>query len=387
MAQPGTSLNDIIGTLASVGEVWEQRLATGWAPPPGSAFPWTQVRLSLAALIPGLRSAGVGLSSAAGGRKERTAALIPAGNTPLMSWAPLCACLLAGFSVRVKMSRDETLWPRLFVESLAEVAPAVAARIALHVWPGDDPRTAELVRSADAVIAYGSDATIERLRTVTPARVPFFGFGHSVSVGIATANGETMAGDFASDVLLYDQGGCLSLQSVICEGGTAGVAARLTESLKKGADRWDVPPRTDPAVAAAVRNARDMALFAGARVYGDHELRWTVIEYPGTVPLPPPTGYGVVHLIPVADLRTETTAVLRPLRGALSCVGVAGELAAEERKAVEWSGVSRICRAGTMQTPPLDWPNGNIDLRAALCALGESEVGGGDMFGAEQRFP
>ena len=32
----------------------------------------------------------------------------------------------------------------------------------------------------------------------------------------------------------------------------------------------------------------------------------------------------------------------------------------------EAEGVSRICRAGEMQTPPLDWHNGGVDLRELL---------------------
>ena len=173
--------------LKRVGGLWRQRLESGWIPPDGSPFPWAQVRLSLAALTPGLETAGEWreraqprppnpLPHAVGEGEPSIAvvALILAGNTPLMSWSPLCACLLAGSMVFVKMSRDETLWPRLFVESLAEADSEVAARVVVDVWPGDDPRTTELVQSVDAVVAFGSDATLAALRAATPIHTPFF---------------------------------------------------------------------------------------------------------------------------------------------------------------------------------------------------------------------
>ena len=160
-----------------------------------------------------------------GGRGVRAKiALILAGNTPLLSWSPLAACLLAGHTVHVKMSRDESLWPRLFRDALAEVAPEIAERVTLDVWPGDDPRTIALIAASDAVIAYGSDETIATLRALTPTSTPFFGYGYGVSVGILPRDVPFYARGFAQDVLMYGQAGCLSPQALLVE----------TETLQAG---------------------------------------------------------------------------------------------------------------------------------------------------------
>lgn len=207
----------VASALARVGTIWQERLENGWEPPAGSAFPWVQVRRSLAALVPGLLNADEWQARVINGNipqigAGKVAALVLAGNTPLMAWSPLCACLLAGWGVYVKMSRDETLWPRLFWETLNEADPEVAALVHLDVWPGDDPRTGKLVQTADAVVAYGSDSTLAAIKAQVPSGVPFFGYGHAVSVGLTCGEWDVYetARGFAQDVLMFGQGGCLS---------------------------------------------------------------------------------------------------------------------------------------------------------------------------------
>ena len=391
----GVTPERVAAALSRAGALWESRLADGsaWTPPAGSPYPWAQVKISLAGLIPGLKT-GFGVRALGKGRgqapplrrlivvgaglapalspKPALAALILAGNTPLMSWSPLCACLLAGWSVVVKMSRDETLWPRLFVESLAEIDAEVADRIVLHVWPGEDERTAALRRAADAIIAYGSDTTIANLRALTPETTPFFGFGHSISIGICTGDGIPQIGRFARDVLLFEQSGCLSAQAIFVEASPdemRNAAENLACALTQEAAALDLPPVTDAAVARIVRTARDMALFRGVRVIGDENLRWTILVSAKSEPMDFPIGHCVVQLIPAAlgfDRLLDQTGAMR---NALSCIGVAGTPNPTLYQIAQAAGVSRICPAGEMQCPPLDWSNGNQDLLQELIRL------------------
>jgi hypothetical protein len=277
------------------------------------------------------------------------------------------------------MSRDETLWPRLFVESLAEIDPGIAARIELAAWPGEDERTDQLVQAVDAVIAFGSDATIQILREKTPDTTPFFGFGHSISVGMilperCPLSGMTdpfsleLASEFARDVLLYQQQGCLSPQMLLVE-GEAGDVQEVTSilgvRLREEVNTLDIMPVTEPAVARTIRQVRDMALFQGVGVSGDEFLRWTILAYQREITLPPPIGYGVLPIIPVMN----SAQVLSRWSRLVSCVGVVGKVTAEWKQELARRGISRLCEAGEMQTPPLDWPNGNIDLLAELLRL------------------
>ena len=435
--------------LAAFERLWRERLASGWSPPVAatddvSPFPWAMVRVSLAGLVgvplsplpPPLRGKGelvpvgssldTGLTNQSGeadkplvagspfprrggGRGERgpsLTALLLAGNTPLLAWPALWAALRAGSAVFVKMSsRGETLWPRLFVNAVAEVDADMAALVHLDVWPGDDVRTGELARAADAVIAYGSDASVAAVRALTPPGTPFFGFGHALSVGLVlkeaappapnswgarnrTGGGvappsgtprigggggrlsEAAAG-FAHDVLMYDQGGCLSPQAVFVEGN--GKAARafgeaLARALPGAADALDVLPSGDVTRAARVRQARDLALFTpGARVLANpDDLRWAVVVFEREQAMPPPTGHGVVSVLPLANVASGFGAALGVARGRLSSVGVAGTLRPDEEATLWAEGVSRICGPGEMQSPPLDWPNGGRDLLREL---------------------
>ena len=364
---PATGVAD---ALAATGRLWRHRLAGGWTPPPDAqAFPWAITRRSLVALLPGLHGAQGWQGGDAEAISAHVVALVLAGNTPLMSWSPLCAALLSGATVFVKMSRDETQWPRLFRDALAEVAPDVAARIALNVWPGANPPTGELVRAADAVVAFGSDPTIAALRAATPAATPFFPYGHAISIGACA--GDTVSDNaiwgFARDTLMYGQGGCLSPQTlfVAARADIPDVCARLARAFAHLADTFPVAPVSDPAHARAVRNARDLALFDGADVTGDPHLRWTIIRHRETILLPTPTGWGILSVVPIQH-HTDLPRLTRDWQGRISCVGLAGAnrtVLAEIRCAM---AVNRVCKPGQMQTPPLDWPNGGFDLLAAL---------------------
>jgi hypothetical protein len=374
----------VIAAFARFARLWEDRLTRGWLPPTGaaSAFPWVQTRRSLAALLPGFASADDwlqrGLDALPEGREAafgRLVALILAGNTPLLAWPALAAVLLAGHGVFVKCSSGgESVWPGLFAAALADVDPVLADLVVIGQWPGQDPRTHALLGVMDAVIAYGGDSTIDALRAAAPDGTPFLGFGHAISVAIADADCPAEdSGGLAVDILMYDQQGCLSPHIVFVRGHGDAVARfgpSLAASLARAADALQVAPVTDPAIARAVRQARDLALFeAETDVLGDAGLRWTVaaMRRQPDSPLAAPVGHGFVLLLPMPDNAEEIVRMLGPsLCGRVSCVGVASAERLSGETLTAFPGISRIARAGEMQTPPLDWPNGRRDLLAEL---------------------
>ena len=142
--------------------------------------------------------------------------------------------------------------------------------------PGVDNRTAgsgagakrsateSFARACDLVLAYGSDQTITALRALCPPGTPLLGYGHRVSFGLlmqgADEEAEAARG-FATDVLLYDQGGCLSPQTIFVEGDrgrTQSFAARLADALAAAVPDYPLPHRA-PHAAARVREARQLA--------------------------------------------------------------------------------------------------------------------------------
>lgn len=367
-----------IHALGKLADLWQSRLATGWTPPDSGAFPWTQVRLSLSALLPGMGDTGAWVARAApdgGGTAPQTVTVVLAGNTPLLAWSPLCACLLSGAeTVRVKLSRDESVWTRRFVEDLEAIAPEVAARIELYDFRGEDERTYALLVSTDAVIAYGSDASIAAIKARTPPDIPFFGYGHAVSIGFAFVSFasseeeyvERLAG-FARDVLMYGQNGCLSPHIIYSDNGHTAISIGkdLPEEFASIADALDVPHVLSDMVARAIREAQDLALFDGYTVSSDPELRWTVAFTSAPKTMPSPVGYGFIRVAQVYAPKMLRE-LLQPVWGIVTCAGVAGKLPPGWEAVLREAGVSRICKPGEMQTPPLDWRNGNRDLLAEL---------------------
>lgn len=316
--------------------------------------------------------------------KPGVLALILAGNTPLLAWPVLHYSVLLGIPVFIKQSRDERIWTRHFIETLASIDEDVAASLHLDLFPGDSPQTEALLKEADAAIAYGSDSSIASLRVLTPESTPFQGFGHAISIGLIGHHSD--AHQFARDVLMYDQAGCLSLQALL---GTyihcSKVGHALAQALGHQSARLGVRARTDSAECRIVREARDMALMDGCEVLGDPELRWSVVIHHEPCPLPAPTGFCTVHVIPYEDQKSFQW-FLGGYIGKLSCVGeVVPGWNDWWQKTLEAEGVSRICPAGQMQTPPLDWKNGGVDLRhwLAQCIFRATvgfKGGGGESF-------
>ncbi len=350
--------------LAALEKFWQR---VPLAPPPETGpFPWAQVRRGVEALA---RSAPL-CSEPRNLEEPGVLALILAGNTPLLAWPVLHYCVLLGIPVFIKQSRDETIWTRHFVEILTEIDPEVAALLHLDIFPGDDPRTHTLVQCADAVIAYGSDAAIAALQKTTPAATPFQGFGHAISIGFGRM--AQLAHLFAEPVLMYDQAGCLSLQVLyVISEDCLRLGQALAEGLRRKSSRLGVVGRASLSECHIVREARDLALMEGCTLIGDPDLLWSVVIHSEPCPIPHLTGLCTVHLIPW-DTQRSLQWYLGGYAGKISCVGGIPDGGAEMREALTTEGVSRICPPSQMQTPPLDWRNGGVDLRAWL--IGALEV-------------
>jgi hypothetical protein len=209
-------------------------------------------------------------------------------------------------------------------------------------------------------MAHGGDATMHTLRALCFSTTPCVGYGHRVSFGLVTrGNGTPEAtADFAKDVLLYDQGGCLSPQTIFVE-GTWEDALAFAGVMRVVARWYPLPVRAERA-AAIVREARDLAQMGeGNKVWGDYPgLRWTVIARPQTTFAPSPT-FGVVSVQPLETLEHLPEAVA-PVVGYLQGCAVAGE----ERDYIP--NVSYLCAPGELQAPPLSWRQDGRDVLRVL---------------------
>ena len=354
-------------------------------------FPFAMTRLSLDALLQSLTPEPLWRLIDEEGVREAygvpRVGHVLAGNTPLLAWTSLLRALLMRSASRVKLpSGDAAEWGRLFHASLAAVSPPLASSIELGQWPGGTAdRDRALCESVDLVLSYGSDRSMDALRALCPPDTPLIGYGHRVSFGLLPEDADEAeaARGFAADILLYDQGGCLSPQTLFVEGGwerSVAFAARLAAALATALPDFPLPHRA-PHAAARVREARQIARMeaAGLRLWEDPGLRWTVIARPSSVFTVSPT-HGVVSVQPLAAWG-DLPAALAPVRDRLQGCAWAGSSPAPPELGAA-GALSYQCPPGQLQAPPLAWPqDGRPVLRTLLPpsqAAGLGEVAGGN---------
>ena len=361
----------VVSSLAALAHCWRDpeyppRLEAETWPEP---FPSAMVQISLDALMDSLTPEALwALVDAEDVRDAQGYPVIGhviAGNTPLLAWVSIIRALLVRSASFVKLpSGPAAGWGRLFVRMLADVSPDLASCVHLGQWPGGTAEwDAALCAGVDLVMAHGSDATMQVLRALCPPQTPFIGYGHRISFGLVTRGsaGTEAAAGLATDVLLYDQGGCLSPQTIFVEGDwkdALAFAERLASALRDAATCYPLPVRADQAL-AVVREARALAWMGeGNRLWEDPALRWTIIARPEAAFALSPT-FGVVSVQPLALLE-DLPESLAPVAGHLQGCAVAGE-------AGDYiPGVFYLCKPGELQAPPLSWRQDGRDILRVL---------------------
>lgn len=112
---------------------------------------------------------------------------------------------------------------------------------------------------ADAVVVYGSDATIAEVRAATPLEIPFVGHGHRFGVALIEKVTLEAAALAAQDITEHEQAGCLSLQTIFCP-NPAEFAQLLYQTLE------NAPPPSYELVTGAVTNFRLEMRYLAAQI-------------------------------------------------------------------------------------------------------------------------
>jgi len=282
-------------------------------------------------------------------------ASVVASNVPCLAIPAIALGCLAGAAVVVKSGRADTLSAPAFRSALAATDPDLAACVVTTYWPGGTTEVEDAVlRRADVIVASGGDAGIAALARRFGARLRAHGSRASLAVVRDDVGDDVVAG-LASDVVLYEQRGCLSPQAVFVAGDARRFADRLYGALIALGARL---PRGERSTAerASHRIAVEAARFAGATILDDASATVVVGERPFD-----PVGQRTVHVL---GLESPATLVAHVTPGAIECVGVAG--VPLDVDALRHAGVARVCSLGRMQHPRLDWPRGQ---RPALGSL------------------
>ncbi len=302
---------------------------------------------------------GVGFTRAVGPRL--TAHILP-GNLPGTAILSLVCALLTKSSSLAKVSRKEFLLPVLFAESLLKIHPDLAKCLAILTWEnGAIELTRAVLRKADCVILYGGGETIETLRKEIPATARTLFHGHRLSLGVIAREliNKDAATRAATDVVPYDQRGCLSPHLYYVEAGGRSTPLEFAQWLAEALSTAAVQlPKgmTSPGEASRIQQLRGTIPLAGGRVFESPQgCDWTVLYDPDPAFSVSPLSR-TVWVKPLPDL-SEVIRFLEPIRSFLQAVGIAIPEARQGKivTALASMGVSRICPIGEMQTPPLTW--------------------------------
>jgi hypothetical protein len=297
------------------------------------------------------------------------AVIISSDTTIGVAIPALAYALCAKATVLVK-DRDDAL-VAAFAETIAAEQPALGERMRIEAWDGRDAN-ASLGRLADArvVVAFGRADTLRAVRAQLHPEARFVPFGHRTSAGYVTR--ETFASaaaaldaarGLATDALLFDGEGCLSIHLAFVERGGALDPAAFAKMLGDACDEVAVEfpagfTELDPSATAI----RRVALFRAAQglgaAHGGALSPHLVILDPDRA-APPPWARRTIALYAVDD-GAEALAFLRRHAIALEAIGVApGSRDATDAFALA-SGAARIATLGTLQRPPLGGEHGGV---------------------------
>jgi len=283
--------------------------------------------------------------------------IISSRTTIGVALLPAVFALCAKCDVLVKDREDRLV--AAFLESLTERLPALAGACAAHAWSSEDD-SGDL-SAFDAVVAFGSDAAIAAIASGLPAATRFLPFASKASAGYVTRESLTttaaaaaIARGAATDLVLYETEGCLSLHALFVEAGGNVTPNEFADLLADAIDDAALrlaPADVEPFSTAQRAMARDAALFGDAReVYsGAHGAFLAVLDAPfDEAPLLLSRSIG----IRCVDRPADATEYLRHHGMTLEGLAVAGTRPDVLDLALA-SGASRIAPFGSLQAPPL----------------------------------
>ena len=304
---------------------------------------------------------------------------ITAGNLPVSALMSIVLGVLVRSAQFVKCASGAALLPRLFAHSLYEVEPKLGACLELAEWPsGNHTLTDALFSEADCVTATGSDKALEALKLRVPPKTRFLGYGHRVSFGFVCGkmlfglNSRRVVGQAATDVVAWNQLGCLSPHVIYVEAGGELSAEQFADALAEELEAREASePRGELPTDAAAAIASRRSIYEVRAAHSPDTRHWSsrnstawTVVYEADPRFQLSCLNRFVYVKGVKDL-TEALQSADSVRGQVSTVG----LAAPEHQAQEMAtalarwGVTRVCPLGRMQAPPLTWRH---DGRPAL---------------------
>jgi hypothetical protein len=187
----------------------------------------------------------------------RRALVILPGNVIGPALCAAYAVAVTGGSAILKAASTERSVAEIVARQFAAIGEPLAGSIEARYWPGGDiAAEAVAIDDVGAVIAFGSDETVEAVRARVPADKHFIGYGTRYSLGLVTAGNDLVmaAGAAALDICMFDQAGCMSPQTIYVIGDASRAlrfATALDGAMRDTSARLPrVKPSLDEAAAA-----------------------------------------------------------------------------------------------------------------------------------------
>jgi hypothetical protein len=273
---------------------------------------------------------------------------------------PAIFALCAKCDVLVKDREDGLV--AAFFATLAEELDEFAGAARAQTWDGE--RDAAALTDFDAVVAFGDDGTLARIRENISPKARFVPFGSKASIGYVgrdALSSDTAARDVARgaarDLVLYESEGCLSLHALFVERGGAVTAEAFGALLAREIERAAVEfPHGARSVAAGARLAqgRDLAAFRAAggagAVYSDASASFLAILDPPASE--PPAFLPRALAVRSVESPEDAAEYVERHRLPLEAVAVAGARDDITGMAIA-AGAARVARIGELQSPPL----------------------------------
>jgi hypothetical protein len=292
-------------------------------------------------------------------------------------------------AVLCKPASRDAITPALVVDAIREVDPLLADCVAIVPFDKSDRDANRSFYSTPCIAATGSDETIAEVkRYVAPHQRRVF-YGHRISIGVIDLNQpddrtwHDVSRNLATDISLWDQLGCLSPVSIYLVGGPDGESAAFAESLaaalasaQERLPRGAIAPE-DAARIVRERTASEMRAAVGGktRVITSPGTEWTVVLEDDTRLRSAPLNR-FVRLVPVAnhDTLSEALDALSPYLAGVAITGFGPDREDLTQRLFE-AGASRVCAAGRLQAPPINWRRDNLPVLLGMAMLGNREVG------------
>lgn len=274
---------------------------------------------------------------------------IVSGNTPHAAFQTVFRAILLGCESRVKIPSaglpDFEAW--------TSTIPSLQTRRDL---PDD-------WKSPETAVIYGGADTLTFFRDWLTPGTRIIEHGPKLSVAFIFENSPGLATRLATDVLRYNQRGCLSIQAIYFRGDIQRFAKELSAAL---AAHPTEPPTLSEA--GAVRNERETLRFLIANgspdtlIESENSTAWTIhINRTNTTLLPGP-GNGFVRLIPMpSEISLESLGA----EAAFISTAIVEPISQADR--LETISPPRISTAGLAQEPGIFWhPDGEMPLAALV---------------------